>query len=408
MSKPATTITADVAVVGGSVAGSSAAAVLAAAGLEVVLIERETHFRDRVRGESIHPWGVSQLQALGLADVVRSAGAQPLPFTRAYTQRVPSEPSNWESIDPRLPSEWAIYHPTLQTALLEHAQRSGVRILHPARVTHLQRERAPQLEISTEQGRVSVQARLVVGADGRHSAARRWIGANTIHDPVHHQVGGCLLDEVELADDTFHVANFEGGQVLLFPQENGRARTYLLVLEPFADRLRGRQHVAEYIAQCAGVFPVGALQNARAAGPLAFFPNADVWSDRLHAGRVVLIGDAAGANDPSGGHGLSLCFRDVRELRDQLLNTSDWDRALPAYAKQRMAYYSVLRTYMQWMVPLYIGVGPEADARRARNARASQADPTLGGFGRLLAYGPDGLTADEAARRHVLGEDLDG
>jgi 2-polyprenyl-6-methoxyphenol hydroxylase-like FAD-dependent oxidoreductase len=41
-------------------------------------------------------------------------------------------------------------------------------------------------------------------------------------------------------------------------------------------------------------------------GPLTFFPNTDAWSDRLYDVRVVLIGDVAGANDPSGGHGLSL------------------------------------------------------------------------------------------------------
>ncbi len=51
-----TVLTADVAVVGGGVAGSSVAAVLASAGLGVVLVEREARFRDRVRGESIHPW----------------------------------------------------------------------------------------------------------------------------------------------------------------------------------------------------------------------------------------------------------------------------------------------------------------------------------------------------------------
>src|SRR4029079_4447400 len=152
--------------------------------------------------------------------------------------------------------------------------------------------------------------------------------------------------------------------------------------------------------------PAGAFDAARAAGPLASFPNADIWSDRLYDDRVVLIGDAAGANDPSGGHGLSLCFRDVREVRDLLLDSSDWDAAMAEYARRRMAYYSVLRAYMQWEVPFYTEVGPEIECRRERRARARQAHPTLGGFGLLLEYGTDGLEADYAARRHCLGEDL--
>ncbi|MDQ2683518.1 MAG: FAD-dependent oxidoreductase, partial [Chloroflexota bacterium] len=40
----------DVVVIGGGVAGSAAAIALADAGLQVLLIEREPRFRDRVRG----------------------------------------------------------------------------------------------------------------------------------------------------------------------------------------------------------------------------------------------------------------------------------------------------------------------------------------------------------------------
>ncbi len=119
-------IAADVAIVGGGVAGSSLAAVLAVAGFHVVLIEREARFRDRVRGESIHPWGVTQIEALDLGDVIRAAGAQILPLRRLYADRESGEPSRWDSIDPGLPSEWSIYHPALQDALLDHARRCGV------------------------------------------------------------------------------------------------------------------------------------------------------------------------------------------------------------------------------------------------------------------------------------------
>jgi hypothetical protein len=31
-----------------------------------------------------------------------------------------------------------------------------------------------------------------------------------------------------------------------------------------------------------------------------------------------------------GGHELSLCFRDVRDVRDHRLNATDWDTALTA------------------------------------------------------------------------------
>jgi len=32
----------------------------------VLVLERETQFKDRVRGEQMHPWGVAELKALGI------------------------------------------------------------------------------------------------------------------------------------------------------------------------------------------------------------------------------------------------------------------------------------------------------------------------------------------------------
>ncbi len=402
-----TKLTADIAVIGGGVAGSSAAAVLAQLGLGVVLIERETRFRDRVRGESIHPWGVREVRALRLLDVLHGAGAHELPLWAGYADRTPVGVGRYDSLGPDVPNELAIYHPAMQTALIEHAYQCGARVLRPARVTGFTRAPEPHLQVTTETTSYDVHARLVIGADGRHSTVRRWIGARTVRAPVHHQVGGCLLDGVSLSDDTFHTAGLEGGTVLIFPQGKGRVRSYIVGNEDVVAPLRGPTHVSDYIACCASIFPEGAFANARPAGPLAFFPNADVWADRLYDDHVVLIGDAAGANDPSGGHGLSLCFRDVREIRDQLRDEPDWDAAMQIYAAKRTTYYEVLRTCLEWLGKIQTEVGPEAEARRARVARAREIDPTRGGFARMDVTGPDGLVVDEAARRHYFGEDLD-
>jgi menaquinone-9 beta-reductase len=45
------------------------------------------------------------------------------------------------------------------------------------------------------------------------------------------------------------------------------------------------------------------------AGPLASFEGADVWVDQPYKNGVALIGDAAAANDPCFGCGLSLTLR---------------------------------------------------------------------------------------------------
>ena len=43
---------------GAGIAGASIAAVLARGGLEVLLLERQHSYPDRVRGEYLQPWGV--------------------------------------------------------------------------------------------------------------------------------------------------------------------------------------------------------------------------------------------------------------------------------------------------------------------------------------------------------------
>jgi 2-polyprenyl-6-methoxyphenol hydroxylase-like FAD-dependent oxidoreductase len=251
----------------------------------------------------------------------------------------------------------------------------------------------------------TIRARLVVGADGGRSATRRWLAAATRSDPIHHAIGGCLLDRVALDAGSTHQAYPPGAMVAIFPQGGGRARAYLVCDPARAAGFRGPGAAGAFVAACAAALPEGALGASRPAGPAGFFPGIDVWPDRVAGDGLVLVGDAAGANDPSQGHGLSLAFRDARELRDLILDGSDWTAAIAAFAERRVAYVAPLRAHARWAGLLTTEQGPEADARRERVARARETDPNAGGFAGIYAFGPDGLVADEAARRRFFGEE---
>ena len=91
----------DVVIVGGGIAGSSLAVSLVRAGLGVtVAVERERRFQDRVRGESIHPWGVGVARELGLLDVLAASGAHPLPLWRQYEDRELRTSFDWREHGP--------------------------------------------------------------------------------------------------------------------------------------------------------------------------------------------------------------------------------------------------------------------------------------------------------------------
>ena len=398
----------DVVVAGGGVAGSSLGAALARSGLEVLVVEREARFRDRVRGDALFPWGVVEMTRLGLANLLPASGARPLPRWQVYEDRAPGEPYEWQTDVPTGDVVWGVNHPGLQEALFAEAAAAGAVTMRPAKALapSFGNDSSLTVPIDTDEGRTQVQARLVVGADGRDSGVRRWMGAASIADPTHHLIGGCLVEGIDLDPDAAHMAWYHGGVSLLFRHASGRARVYLVCQPEAAGAMRGRHAADAFLATCAEVFPDGAFARARAVGPAAFFPGIDVYPDRIAGEGIVLIGDAAGANDPSQGQGMSLAFRDVRELRDLLLARNS-QAAIEEFARRRASWYEPLRAYAIWEGPLFTDVGPSADAARARQRRAADRDAWRHGYGAINALGPEGLPVTERARRHFLGEDLD-
>ena len=398
----------DVVVVGGGITGSALGAALARAGLSVLVVEREARFRDRVRGDSIFPWGVVEMTRLGLADLLPASGARPLPRWQAYDDRAPGEPYDWRTDVPTGDVVWGVNHSGLQEALFAGAAAAGAVAMRPAKAVAATPAGDGRLSvtITTPEAETVVQTRLVVGADGRESGVRRWIGATSIADPIHHLIGGCLVADVDLDPDAAHMAWYRGGVSLLFRHASGRARAYLVCQPEAAEAIRGHHAADAFLAACAAAFPEGAFARARAVGPAAFFPGSDLYPDRIAGECIVLAGDAAGANDPSQGQGISLAFRDVRELRDLLL-AGDWQAAIEEFARRRPSWYEPLRAHAIWQGPIFTDVGPDADAARARRRRAAELDPWRDGYGAINALGPEGLPVTEAARRHYLGDDLD-
>src|ERR1700739_3408026 len=56
----------DLIIVGGGLGGATLAKAMAEHGARVLLLERELQFKDRIRGESMWPWGVAELTELGV------------------------------------------------------------------------------------------------------------------------------------------------------------------------------------------------------------------------------------------------------------------------------------------------------------------------------------------------------
>src|SRR5215467_4202796 len=110
----------DLLTIGGGLAASSLAIAMARAGARVLVLERETKFRDRVRGEGLVPWGVSEARELGIADSLLNSCALQVPW-----MEMGFGPRNLMETTPQNEPFFTYYHPEMQEALLGEAENSG-------------------------------------------------------------------------------------------------------------------------------------------------------------------------------------------------------------------------------------------------------------------------------------------
>ncbi|HLN12694.1 MAG TPA: NAD(P)/FAD-dependent oxidoreductase [bacterium] len=391
----------DIVIVGGGLGGSTFAKVMAESGARVLVLERETRFRDRVRGEAVHPWGVIEATRLGIADLLQSTCAHTIPWFERY--RGETRVLHHDLVAQYGAPELKFYHPAMQEALLQAAADAGACVRRGVHVRDVRGGAPPEVTAACDGGVETWCPRLVVAADGRNSLARRWGKFSVRRDPKLSLIAGLLFDGMPAPTDWVRIFTTQLDRaVLCFPQGNGRVRLYY-VHRYDVSPLRGEADVPHFVAaaRSAGA-PAQLFAEARPAGPLATFDTADRWVNHPYGNGVVLIGDAAATNDPTNGDGMSLTLRDARVLRDCLRHDADWDTAAHAYAAEHDRYYGVLHAVQGWFRELFRDLGPDGEARRARVLPLHQQDPSR--IPDHIFGGPD-LPFNETIRRRFFGEE---
>src|SRR4029078_2989682 len=113
----------DVVTIGGGIGGAALATAVARTRRAVHVLEREAHFKDRVRGENILPWGVAAARRLGVLDDLIAAGAHAAPWFNVYLIGNQNEQRPFPATTPWGEPSFNMYHPDLQEALLGSAIR---------------------------------------------------------------------------------------------------------------------------------------------------------------------------------------------------------------------------------------------------------------------------------------------
>jgi 2-polyprenyl-6-methoxyphenol hydroxylase-like FAD-dependent oxidoreductase len=399
----------DVVIVGAGIAGASIAAVLARDGLEVLLLERQRAYRDRVRGEYMAPWGVLEARAVGLEAVIRGARAVDARYSVPYDELL--TPSAAEAakgdastILPGVRGPLCASHPGACQALAGEAMRLGAELVRGVGEVRVQAGARPSVTYLNG-SEMQVRPRLVIGADGRASTVRKQSGIHIHKAPASHVIAGLLVEEASRWPDDQYSIGVEGDlQFYVFPQGGGRVRLYTCHANDQAARWAGRagpQRFLQAFARLQAIPAALGLGDGTAAGPCATFGGEQTWCEEPYADGVVLLGDAGGYDDPVDGQGLSLALRDVRQLSELLLATSDWTvAALRPYGQQRAERLRRMRRVSLTFAALMTTFTADGRARRNRFRTASG---TVGDDIRLalgaIHLGPDRLPIDAFSDR---------
>lgn len=404
----------DLIIVGGGIGGSALAATMAKAGQSVLLLEKSTEYEDRVRGEWIAPWGVAEVQRLGLYDLLVEAGGHHITSHVTYDEsRDPAEAETTALplgiFAETVPGPLTIGHPHHCQTLFDEAGRAGAKTLRGVNVTDIQLGASPSVTYEHEGETHTAEAPLVVGAEGRMSPVRKEAGIKLHQDKPHHWFAGLLVEGVEGWDASRQAIGTEGQfGFLAFPQGGDKVRVYggyaLEEKGRFAGEDGPRKFLESFRMNCAPGNE--AIADGTPAGPLLSYFNNDSWTDEPFADGCVLIGDAAGWNDPINGLGLSITYRDVRIVSDILKATPPGEAPdFSSYAQERAERMRRLRFAGHLQATLDMEFGEAARERRKRYHERSASDQTLGLHGFAIMGGPESVPDEiftDAHKERVL------
>jgi flavin-dependent dehydrogenase len=172
----------DVAVIGGGPAGSTAAALLARAGRQVLLMEKDRHPRFHI-GESLLPMNLPIFERLGVLDQVAAIGV------RKPAADFPAEAGGYNNFSfaralGRVPDHaFQVRRADLDALLFENARRCGAKALEDCQVLGCEpfAGGGHQLRLREPAGERSVNARYVIDASGRDTLLGRQLGLKQAH-----------------------------------------------------------------------------------------------------------------------------------------------------------------------------------------------------------------------------------
>jgi 2-octaprenyl-6-methoxyphenol hydroxylase len=310
----------DVAIVGGGMVGASLAVALAPLGLRVALIEAVPHdsasqpsFDERTTALSNGSRRI--LQTLGVWPHVAAVATRIRKIHvsdqgRFGFARIDSAEQGLDAMGYVVPNR------ALGLALWTRLQGdAGTQIFCPAQVSRVDAgEQAVSLGVERDGATSSIDAKLVVAADGVQSAVRGAFGVDAdTRDYGQTAVITTVLPQ-RFHDHVAYERFTDSGPLALLPLEGGRC-TLVLTLSHASAREALRWSDDEFLAEVQRRFGFR-LGRFLKVGRRVSYPLSLTRAASTSAGRCVIVGNAAQGLHPVAGMGFNLGLRDIASLAE--------------------------------------------------------------------------------------------
>jgi 2-octaprenyl-6-methoxyphenol hydroxylase len=361
----------DVAIMGGGMVGASLGVALAPLGLRIALIEAhafdaatQPSFDERTTALSNGSRRI--LETLKIWDRIADAAT---PIARIHISdqgrfgfaRLDAREQGLSAMGYVLPNR------SLGEALWTHLQGCpSVRTYCPAQLLRVEPGAAGgALEVRSADGTVSaIEARLVVAADGIHSAVRKAYGILAeSRDYGQTAVIATVLPQ-RFHDHVAYERFTEMGPLALLPIGDGRCTLVLTLASALAETAMAWSD-AEFLAEVQQRFGFR-LGRILQAGKRVAYPLSLTCSARISAPGCVIVGNAAQGLHPVAGMGFNLGLRDAACLAELLADMDCTDpRLLEAYEAWRAEDRRAIIAFTDGLVRVF--ASPLGAVRRLRN-----------------------------------------
>jgi flavin-dependent dehydrogenase len=306
----------DVLVIGGGPGGSTIAALLAAEGRKVTLVEKDRHPRFHI-GESLLPLNLPLFEELGVAREVAEVGMMKygVEFVSPYHKKA-VELQFGEAWDKTMPYSYQVRRSEFDHILLKNAASKGAEVVEGCRIEDVTfvEGGAVARAVDDEGNAHGWQAKFVVDATGRDTLLASRMGFKQ-KNPRHNSAAiyGHFTGAKRLpgrSEGNITVFWFDHGWIWFIPLSDGTTSVGA-VCPPAFLKTRGEMDITEFFLQIIAMSPELSerLEGATLTGPATGTGNYSYRSRRMAGRNYIMVGDAFAFIDPVFSSGVYLAMR---------------------------------------------------------------------------------------------------